>query len=281
MIVFVNGELIEAGRQISVGDRGFLLGDGIFETIYVEAGRAAFLDAHLARLKKGLAAFRIDSPPALSRLGDILAGLASQNRVQGAAAARVTVSRGAGARGLAFPSAGGTQPTMLATLASYSAPVGPARLIVSAQRRYSAGCATAFKAVGGYVENMLALDEARRAGADDAILLNEHGRVVCASASNLFLIEDKGRLATPALSEGAMPGVTRALVIEAARSLGLEVGEQAITLGDLTRARLFLTNSLTGLRPACIDSGGSENDDIFRALRTWYDKRLAAETRTP
>ncbi|MEQ8177989.1 MAG: aminotransferase class IV [Amphiplicatus sp.] len=282
MIVFVNGAFTEAGLQIAVGDRGFLLGDGVFETIYVKGGRAAFLDAHLARLRKGLAALRIDPPADLSHLGDIIAGLASQNDGEGDPAARVTISRGAGARGLAFPASGETPPTMLATLVPYAAPAGPARLTVSARRRYSGGSTLAFKAVGGYAENMLALDEARRAGADDALLLNEHGRIVCASASNLFLIDDKGRLATPALSEGAMQGVTRTLVIEGAGSLGLEVSEQKIKPGDLTGALLFLTNSLAGLRPACIDGGGdAENDDAFRALRTWYGERLAAETGTP
>ena len=120
-----------------------------------------------------------------------------------------------------------------------------------------------------------------RAGADDALLLNEHGRIVCASASNLFLIDDKGRLATPALSEGAMQGVTRTLVIEGARSLGLEVSEQKIKPDDLTGALLFLTNSLAGLRPAGIGGGDTENDSVFRALRTWYGERLAAETGTP
>ncbi|MEQ8934596.1 MAG: aminotransferase class IV, partial [Amphiplicatus sp.] len=126
MIVFVNGEFVETGLQISVGDRGFLLGDGVFETIYVESGRPAFLDAHLARLGKGLATLRIDPPADLLRLGDILARLASQNHMEGAAAARVTISRGVSARGLSFPAAGETPPTMLATLVPYAASAGSA-----------------------------------------------------------------------------------------------------------------------------------------------------------
>lgn len=277
MIVFLNRAFVEAGPRIATDDRGFLLGDGVFETLYLESGRAAFVDAHVTRLRKGLAALRIEPPTELDRLGDILGGLYARNHASGPAAARVTVTRGPGARGLSFPPEGEARSTFLASVAPYAAPSGAARLIVSERIRLSTGSATQFKPVGGYLENMLALDDARRAGADDAVLFNEHGRPVCASASNIFLIGDRDRLATPSLNEGAMQGVVRGLVVEGAQALGLEISERAVEPAEIEHGRVFLTNSLTGLRPAAlVDGEPAEKSDVLSKLQTWYLDRLAA-----
>jgi branched-chain amino acid aminotransferase len=274
-VIWLNGEFRKEGAAIDVSDRGFLLGDGAFETLYVEHGRAAFLAAHLDRLRRGLAVLKIAAPAALSDMRAVIARLARDNELgAGAASARITVTRGPGARGLAFP--GAATPTVLVTLAP--APAGAARaqrLVLSPRIRYSGAAGASFKSIGGYVENVLAFNEARAAGGDDALLLNEKGRVASTARANIFVIDDEGSVATPPTSEGAMPGVVRALLIDAAGDHGVRIEEAALAAGDLVGAPLFATNSLLGLVPASLaGEEGVAPHDVLRRLQSWYQERL-------
>lgn len=275
MIVWLNGELRNERAAIDAGDRGFLLGDGAFETLYVERGRAAFLAAHLDRLRRGLAILKIAAPPGLAQLPAILMRLAQENKLGAeAASARITVTRGAGARGLAFAAA--AAPTMLAALAP--APAGGSaaqRLVLSPRIRYSGAAAGSFKSIGGYVENILAFNEARAAGGDDALMLNEKGRVVSTARANIFVIDDAGGVATPPASEGALPGVVRALLLAAIGDHGVRVEEAMLAPGDLVGAPLFATNSLLGLVPATLEGAApAAAHDVLRRLQSWYQERL-------
>ncbi|HRX38040.1 MAG TPA: aminotransferase class IV, partial [Parvularculaceae bacterium] len=119
MKVWLNGEIRDSSAAIDAGDRGFLLGDGAFETLYVEKGRPAFLAEHLARLRFGLGVLQIPAPAALASLGDIIRRLAAETNLQEKASARITVTRGSGRRGLAFPSAEEASPTLLVTLSPF------------------------------------------------------------------------------------------------------------------------------------------------------------------
>lgn len=280
MIVWLNGEFRDGGAAIDVADRGFLLGDGAFETLYVENGRPAFLGEHLARLHRGFAALKITPPEALSEMRAIIARLAHENRFsEGRAAARITVTRGPGGRGLVFPPTEETTPTMLVTLGPAPAPAeAPLRLFLSGRRRYSGAAAAGFKSVGGYVDNILAFNEARQAGADDALLLNEKGRLASTARANLFLIDEAGAVITPPEGEGALPGVVRALLIAGAGEHGVSIAQTPIAPGDLARTQLFVTNSLLGLAPAELVSGAGSSAptarDVFTRLQTWYWERL-------
>lgn len=276
MIVFLNDGWVESVARLDVADRGFLLGDGAFETVYAEGGRGAFLGAHRKRLCYGLKTLRIAPPARLAELPEILDGLAKRNAIAGPAAARITVSRGVGGRGLAIAEADGTPPTMLVTLTPYTSLQNPAALVMTARRRLAVGSANGFKAIGGYLENILALDDARRAGADDGVLVNEHGRVVCASAANLFLLDGAGRARTPSLTEGATPGVVRDLLLCGAGAAGVEIEEAPLAAEDVAAAGGFLTNSLMGLRPAFFPGGASPKGGPFARLQTWYRERLRA-----
>lgn len=276
MIVFLNDDWVEGGARLDVADRGFLLGDGAFETAYAEGGRGAFLGAHQKRLCAGLETLRIAPPARLVELPHILGELAKRNAIAGPAAARITVSRGAGVRGLAISEADATPPTLLVTLAPYEPPRAAAALVVTTRRRPAFGSANGFKAVGGYVENVLALDDARRVGADDGVLVNEHGRLVCASAANLFIIDGAEHARTPSLKEGAMPGVVRDLLLCGAREAGVEIAEAPLAAEDIASAGGFLTNSLIGVRPAFFPGGAPPEGGPFARLQTWYRERLRA-----
>ncbi|GAB4517772.1 MAG: aminotransferase class IV [Amphiplicatus sp.] len=275
MTVWLNGDWREGAGAIDAADRGFLLGDGAFETVYVACGRCAFWPQHAARLRRGLETLRIPAPAALDAVPAIVAALARRGGLAGkTAAARVTVSRGPGPRGLFPPQT--AAPTMLVSLSAYEAPRAPARLVIAARRRFSAGAANGFKAIGGYLDSMLALAEARQAGADDAVMLNEQGGVACATAANIFVIGADGALVTPRIEDGAMPGVVRGLVLAAAPSLGLRAAEKEISAAALADGFVFLTNSLIGLRPAGLGDGppSPKAEEIFRALLSCYQRRL-------
>jgi branched-chain amino acid aminotransferase len=267
---WLNGEIVDRA-VIDVLDRGFLLADGAFETIYVDKGRAALLQRHMQRLKRGLDVLRIAAPPALDDVSDILAALLRGDAAAQPWALRISVSRGSGRRGLAFPD--DSRPTVLATLSAPPPRASELRVVVAKHRRYSAASTNGFKFLGGYAENMLALDDARRAGADDALLLNEHGRLSCASAANVFVIDEAGDATTPPLSEGSMPGVVRGLLLE-----GLEAKERPIEYASLSNAAFVLTNSLRGAVAARWEQAPNRRQIArIRSMQSCYADRLAAD----
>jgi len=245
MILWLNGALCPAGAAgIDPGDRGFTLGDGVFETIAVQGGRPCHLPRHLARLREGLGVLHIPEPS--FAIAEAMAAVLSANGLQDAVL-RLTVSRGAGPRGV-LPR-GGMTPTVLITAAARPAPAGPARLVIAqGTRRNEFSPLSRIKSLN-YLDNILARQEAAARGADDALLLNTAGHLAEATAANLFLRLD-GALVTPPPGDGALPGIARSLLLERA---GAE--ERRLSPADLARADSgFLSNSL-GLRPIAAIEG--------------------------
>jgi branched-subunit amino acid aminotransferase/4-amino-4-deoxychorismate lyase len=98
-----------------------------------------------------------------------------------------------------------------------------------------------------YADNVLARLEARRRGADDAVLLNTAGEVCCASAANLFVVKG-GTLVTPSVESGALPGITRRCLLGLAAARGLTVREASVLPEDLWAAdEAFITNTVIGV----------------------------------
>lgn len=277
MTFWLNGNYCEDERAISIADRGFLLGDGVFETLLVDGGTPAFLDEHLARLKSGLAALRIDAAIP-DNLGSIIRALAKENRLtDGLAAARITVSRGPSGRGLAFPAAGASKPSVLVTLTGAPASRDDAAtfVIISRFMRAEASIAARCKTMN-YLDNILARNEALDAGAGEAAMLNGKGRVAGASSANIFVTRDGGA-ATPSVEEGALPGVVRGLLLQGAAETGVDVGERAVAAEELRAGGFFLTNSLIGLHMARLKDGAAPTatqTEIFNTLKAWYHRRL-------
>lgn len=227
-------------------DRGLLLGDGLFETMLWRDGEVVCLSAHLARMAAGcetlgLPAFDAAEAAALCRAAPGEAGIEG-----GRAAIRLTLTAGSGGRGLDRPDA----PVLrLMAKASAVAPVtAPASLVLATTRRNEGSPAARLKTLS-YLDNVLARAQARAAGADEAVMLNNRGELACASAANLFWIAGE-RLFTPALACGVLNGIMRARVLERARALGVETRVAAAGPEALATAQAaFLTNSLIGLRP--------------------------------
>ena len=232
--VWLNGRLVPAeAARIDPADRGFTLGDGVFETIRASAGSPDYVDQHLERLRHGAAVLGIDVPFGDAVLVDALAGLAN-----GAdCALRLTLTRGKMPRGV-LP-ARSAQPTLLITAGELPAPLPPARVMIAqSTRRNEHSPLSRIKSLN-YLDSIIARREADAGGFDDAILLNTRGAVAEATAANIFLLHD-GRWLTPPVDDGALPGIVRARLLAAGGAIEASIGE-----ADLVRASAgFLVNSL-------------------------------------
>jgi branched-chain amino acid aminotransferase len=241
MTIWCNGQLLAIeGARVDPRDRGFTLGDGLYETIRVRGGRLLRVDRHFARLGEGLKLLDIRLKVDENALTGAMLSVLKANGLTGDAVLRLTVSRGVAARGLAAdPTA---RPTVVISAAPYSAP-GPARVMAATVTRRNALSPTARVKTTSCLDSILARQEATRSNVDDAILLNGEGWVAEATAANVFAVID-GVLVTPPIRDGALPGVMRAAVMS-----HLPLGECSLSVDDLARAgEIFLTSSL-GIRP--------------------------------
>jgi branched-chain amino acid aminotransferase/4-amino-4-deoxychorismate lyase len=225
---------------IPIDDRGFLLGDGLFETVLFKAGRPVLWEEHMARLTRGCLAIDLPLPDAARLKAEARRAVADRRLGSARAAVRLTWTAGSGGRGLARPEP--SIPRLVASAAASPRPEAPATVAVSTIRRNARSPSARLKSLN-YLDNVLARREAERAGADEALLLNTAGHVACASAANLFWITG-GRLYTPSLACGALDGIVRAQVIASA-----PVEEARANLDTLLKAEAaFLTSSLIGVR---------------------------------
>ena len=279
--VWLNGRLT-ANPMISADDRGFLLGDGLFETLRVYAGVPFRLGRHLERLDGGCRRVGIPFPTALPET--VSQVLAANPRLLDAAL-RITVTRGSG-RGL-WPSTEAV-PTVLVSLSPYTPDPAWYREGVSAQiadgRLDENGPLVGLKHLG-YLPSILALRNAAKEGADEAILLNRAGFVAEASASNLFCVME-GALLTPPLSAGILPGITREVILKVARSTGDPAQEADITLPGLQRAEeIFLTSSLREMAPVTqldgVPVGTGAPGPVCEALSEAYREIVATVATNP
>jgi branched-chain amino acid aminotransferase len=241
--VWVDGSL--AGR-IDPFDRGLLLGDGVFDTLVAFRGVPFAGARHLERLIAHAAAIGIALDPDRVRAGwsAVLDAAETEHSI-----VRTTVTRGVTGRGL-WP-ASQPAPTIVVSATPWSADIvsRPVRLATSTIRRNAESPTSRLKAIG-YLDNILAAREAAEKGADDALLLNHSGQIACTTIANVFAVAGDS-LVTPPAADGVMPGIVRALVLEAASAAGLKSEERSLSAADLVAAdHVFLTNSVRLLSPA-------------------------------
>ena len=247
-IVWVDGKRFPSdGAHISARDRGFTLADGVFETMKARNGKVFHLDRHLLRIDGALRTLDIPPPPELREWVDAAIRAAYLPE----ASIRLTVSRGVAPGGVGAPP--DPAPTVVVTVAAppvFGPEIYDAGLMahVASGRRNEHAITAGLKTLA-YTDAILALIEARRAGAGEVLFLDTAGHCSEASASNLFAVIG-GTLATPPTSCAALPGITRGVVIELAAQLGLPVDERPFGLAELNGAdEAFLTSSLRGIAP--------------------------------
>lgn len=238
----LNGAAVEGPASFDLGDRGLTLGDGLFETIAVFAGRPAALGQHWRRLETAAAEIGLPVDRAVFA-AEIEALLKAIGRAD--AVIRYSVTRGAGARGLALPAQ--AQPNVIAAASPYPADAlyAPVRLATATVRRNPTSFVSRAKTLS-YLDSVLAFDEAKRAGAEDALMLNTDGRVASTAMANLFaVIGDE--LVTPPVADGVLPGIVRGIVLS---EFAPQAVERSLTPDDLASATaVFATNSVRLVMP--------------------------------
>ncbi|HEX7617433.1 MAG TPA: aminotransferase class IV [Verrucomicrobiae bacterium] len=287
VLVFLNGQFLpESQAVVSVSDRGFLLGDGLFETMRVVRGRPFRLPQHLDRLAHGADYLKIKLPFTPEELEKFAGQLIEKNRMP-EAILRLTLTRGPGGRG--YTPKADANPTLVMTL--HAAPGAPStgsascenvsgqaesalgaplqwNLITSIFRIPAGDPLAAFKTTSKIL-HVLARAEAVAQGADEALLLNTNGEAAETASGNLFWVQDDTICTAPAV--GILPGITRAVVLEICRTLGIRTNQRAIRPDELKhRAGIFITQSALGIVPVLMIDGrpvapSSLVDQIARA----------------
>lgn len=249
--VYINGIVHdERDAFVSVFDRGFLYGDSVYEVLRTAGGRPVEMDAHLDRLERSAEALALDLPVRDTLLEAVSSTLAAAGNPE--SYVRIVVTRGAGEIGLDTALARDPQCIVIVKPLSTPDPAcyrdGVVLQIVGVERTSRRAVDPAVKS-GNYLNNIIALAEARHSGAYEAIMCDAAGRIAEGSTSNVFLVRG-GQLFTPARDIGLLVGITRARVMSLARDAGLAVSETSLTPEDVFAAdEVFITSSIRGVVP--------------------------------
>ncbi len=278
---YLNGRFLsEEESRISCLDRGFLYGDGLFETLPAYRGVPFLLDRHFRRLEKSCEALRL-IPPNEKELKDIVRKLLEMNGIE-CGYIRVTLTRGKhlGDLSLTVPDS----PTILVVAREYAGYperyyLDGIRVGMSNIRRNPDSPLSRLKTLN-YLESLMARSEATEREAEEVLLLNTKGKVAEASTANIFwACGDK--VYTPSEECGVLPGIVRGWVLEKAGERGLETEVGEFPLSHLEKAEeIFLTNSLMGIMPVRQFRGRDLTAEcpgpITRMLMEIYNKELSS-----
>lgn len=272
-IVYLNGKYLPDDQAlVSVLDRGFVFGDGVYEVIPIYWGQPFRLPQHLERLNNSLAAIRMRDPLSAAQWGELLTNLIRFNPAAGDQSVYVQITRGPARRDHAIPKE--TRPTLFA-MCNAIAPPDHALLthgvsVVTLDDIRWKYCH--IKAIT-LLPNVLLRADASERGAVDALLLRD-GQVTEGTASNVFIWTNSA-LRTPPKSSYLLPGITRDLVLEIAQQRGVNALEQDLTETDLLAAEeIWLTSSTKEILPVTQLNdrpvGAGVPGERWRAMRTWY-----------
>jgi D-alanine transaminase len=250
MTVYLNGEFLPVERaKLSVLDRGFIFGDGVYEVWRVVDGRLFEHARHESRLRHGLRALEIRVPDAdIEALESVARRLLRENQLeQGEGTFYVEITRGAAPRTHAFPAAG-TPPTVFAMTSRFEVPhalrAAGARAITQPDTRW---LQCNIKTVQ-LLPNVMAKQKAQAAGALEAIFVRD-GLVTEGTHTSVFGVRD-GVVLTHPLSPLILPSITRALVIEITRELGVPLREAPFSSADLFELdELWVSGTTTDITP--------------------------------
>jgi branched-chain amino acid aminotransferase len=283
--VYINGELIAREEaHLSIYDHGFLYGDGVFEGIRVYHRRIFRLQDHITRLFRSARALAINIGMTPEAFYDAVLETARVNAVE-SGYIRVSVSRGVGL---------GLDPAHLNSPATVVISTEQLRLypqemyergleVITASTRVPPSCCIdpQIKSLGRYINNIQAKMEANRVGAGEALMLNMEGYVAEATGDNLFLVVNR-ELLTPPTSQGALPGITRAIIMECAGEMGIPCREAVITLYDCYSAdEAFLTGTAAEVIPMVRldgrDIGSGTPGELTRTLIAAFRGRTCTD----
>lgn len=242
-----------ADARVPVMDRGFLFGDSVYEVARTRRGVPFAWPEHMERLQASAEALGLPVQPPQAELAQRVAATLAAARADGdvgEAYVRVIVTRGTGsAPNIDMASAPGPSRCVLIVRAAPPLPTRGARLAIVDRLRVDRRALDPAIKSGNYLNNVMGLMEARRAGADDCAFMNGAGEVTEASTSNLFVVCE-GEVRTPPLRAGILAGITRRLILEVCAREGIPAVERTLTADDLRGAdEVFLSSTLRDIWP--------------------------------
>jgi D-alanine transaminase len=275
-VAYVNGRylpLAEAG--VSIQDRAFQFGDGVYEVCLVQDGMLIDEARHLARLKTSLAALRIAEPVGEAALRGILREVVARNRVRDGLV-YLQVSRGAARRDHGFPAAGVT-PGLVVTAKSLDPRLGEdnaargVAVITLPDERWAHPHIKTLQ----LLPNVLAKQAAREKGAYEAWFLDRDGLITEGSSTNAWIVADTGALVTRQADRSILRGVTRTTLLDIVAGEGIALEERPFSLGEAYGAREAFFSSATTIATAvvAIDGrpiGGGRPGPITLKLRAGF-----------
>ena len=273
-VAFLNGDFfLTSMAQIPAGDRGFLYGDGLYETIRVHDARPFLWEWHMMRFTDGAVSLGITQPQTTESLLGNVNELIRRNSIS-ESVIRIALSRGVGERG--YGVTGEEQPTLLITQHPLLPTPAKPLSLVSTSARVAVDDPLAKLKSANKLGSILAKREATAQGADDGFILNSDGNVTEASSANLFWVED-GTLRTPPVSDGVLPGITRRLLVGLVSALGQAVREESVASDRLQQAdAAFVTSAATGIvAVGQVDGGALGAHPLVGQLQDAYDAELA------
>lgn len=244
MIVYFDGAFVpEHEAMVSIFDRSFRYGDGLFETLLAKNGRFFRWEQHLQRLERSVAFIRLPITIHKSALLAAAGHLLERNAMADAVL-RITVSRGAGPRG--YLPTGTEKPVLIMTCDTRPTARSPAKVITS-KFRVAVGDMLSQHKTSSRLLNVLAAMEARDAGADEALLVDTEGNVTEGATSNIFCIK-QGAVYTTPITAGVLPGITRQAIFDLCAKLQVACVERSIPAEGLKRLDgAFLTLTSRGV----------------------------------
>ncbi len=249
--IFLNGRIIpDTDGNISSGDRGFLYGDGIYETLRSYSGNPFKLEEHLERMRHSAEHLKISFDYTIADIGEWISELIEKNDCQDAYI-RITLSRGTGGGRLQMDD--NLEPTTLIQVK----PLMPydrklyeegMSLVVSHSRR-STSCPISRHKSTNLLKSILLKEEAEKRSAHEAIIVNTDEYVSECVVSNIFLVNN-GSVVTPPLNTNILPGITRKTVLDICRESNITATEKPFRTEVLLNAdEVFITNSLMEIMP--------------------------------
>lgn len=255
LIIYFDGKFVEESEaKVSVFDHGLLYGDGVFEGVRSYNGRVFKLDEHLIRLYKSAKAISLEIPMDIEELKKTVIETIKRNNLKDSYV-RVVVTRGVGDLGLDPRKC--KKPTIFiiaSKIQLYPESLyekGIDVITVATRRNLNESLNPAIKSLN-YLNNILAKIEANNAGATEGLILNQFGYVSECTGENIFIIKGTD-LITPPISAGALEGITRKVVMDIGKNIGLKVKEENITRYDIyTSDECFLTGTAAEIVPVVV-----------------------------
>ena len=293
--VYVNGTISPASEAVvPVYDHGFVYGEGVYETLRTYNRVPFLLDRHASRLRASASYLHLTVPfddAALARAIDDTMALAfsgvPESETRREAYIRVLLTRGVGE--LTYDIAATPAPSLIIIVKPIDEP--PARVTEEGIRialvpilRNHPGSVNPIIKSNNLLNNAMAMQEAYRRGAEEALMCNYRGELSECSQSNVFMV--RGRVAlTPRSEAGLLEGLTRGFLFEVGHDAGIEVRDETLYPGDLESAdEVFITSTTRELSPVVrIDDrivGTGRPGPVFKALLAAYRRRAREMTRT-